>query len=33
MEVIEGGGFAGQELSWETKGLARQVIPPELLGH
>ncbi len=33
MEVSEGGGFAGQELSWETKGLPRQVIPPELLGH
>ena len=33
MEVVEGGGFAGQELSWEGKDLPRQVIPPYLLGH
>jgi hypothetical protein len=33
MELVEGGGFAGQELSWEGQGIERQVIPPELLGH
>jgi hypothetical protein len=28
-----GGAWAGTELSWETDGLERQVIPYELLGH
>ena len=33
MVMAEGGGFAGIELSWETDGLERQVVPFELLGH
>ncbi len=33
IEVVESGGYAGIELSWEAPGLPRQPIPYELLGH